>query len=70
MLQLVACISCAFTVFGYGFAWYSHFFVKGNVPATFGHPFWSLMCEFKMFGLMLAGCRSGQNLDPSPRGSK
>nr|POE90880.1 hypothetical protein CFP56_26526 [Quercus suber] len=27
-------------VSGYGFAWYSHFFVEGNVPATFGHPFW------------------------------
>jgi len=42
-------------LFGYGLAWYSHFFVEGNVPATFGHPFWSLMCDFKMFGLMITG---------------
>ncbi|XP_058109284.1 uncharacterized protein LOC131252646 isoform X1 [Magnolia sinica] len=42
-------------LFGYGFAWYSHFFVEGNVPATFGHPFWSLVCDFKMFGLMITG---------------
>ncbi|RDY14201.1 hypothetical protein CR513_00761, partial [Mucuna pruriens] len=40
---------------GYGCAWYSHFFVEGNVPATFGHPFWSLLCDYKMFGLMLTG---------------
>ncbi|KAF9598516.1 hypothetical protein IFM89_028048 [Coptis chinensis] len=42
-------------IIGYGFAWYSHFFVEGNVPATFGHPFWSLLCDYKMFGLMLTG---------------
>ncbi|KAL9243446.1 hypothetical protein vseg_017332 [Gypsophila vaccaria] len=42
-------------VVGYGLAWYSHFFVEGNVPATFGHPFWSFLCDFKMFGFMLTG---------------
>ncbi|CAI9780100.1 unnamed protein product [Fraxinus pennsylvanica] len=42
-------------LFGYCLAWYSHFFVERNVPATFGHPFWSLLCDWKMFGLMLTG---------------
>ncbi|KAL7265461.1 hypothetical protein ACSBR1_003271 [Camellia fascicularis] len=42
-------------LFGYGLAWYSHFFVEGNFPATFGHPFWSLLCDFKMFMLMITG---------------
>ncbi|XP_058737016.1 uncharacterized protein LOC131609364 [Vicia villosa] len=40
---------------GYGCAWYSHFFVEKNVPVTFQHPFWSLVCDYKMFGLMLTG---------------
>ncbi|GMP85601.1 hypothetical protein CsSME_00038693 [Camellia sinensis var. sinensis] len=35
--------------------WYSHFFVEKNFPATLSHPFWSLLCDFKMFGLMLTG---------------
>ncbi|KAM0953409.1 putative 2-hydroxy-palmitic acid dioxygenase Mpo1 [Dioscorea sansibarensis] len=40
---------------GYGLAWYSHFFVEGNVPLTFGHPFWSFLCDLKMFAFMLTG---------------
>nr|XP_043610944.1 uncharacterized protein LOC122582597 [Erigeron canadensis] len=40
---------------GYGCAWYSHFYVEGNIPATFGHPVWSFLCDYKMFGLMLTG---------------
>jgi hypothetical protein len=42
-------------VIAYGFAWYSHFFIEGNKPATFGHPFWSLRADFRMFGCMLTG---------------
>lgn len=42
-------------IVGYGFAWYSHFFVEGNRPATFAHPFYSLVADYKMLFLMMAG---------------
>ena len=42
-------------VIGYGFAWYAHFFVEGNRPATFGHPFYSLAADYRMVSLMLIG---------------
>ncbi|KAI5083412.1 hypothetical protein GOP47_0003155 [Adiantum capillus-veneris] len=40
---------------GYLLAWYSHFFIEGNTPASFGHPFWSFACDWCMFALMLSG---------------
>jgi hypothetical protein len=45
----------AVPVVGYGFAWYSHFFVEKNKPATFHHPFYSLCSDYKMLFLMMAG---------------
>ncbi len=45
----------ALPVFGYGFAWFAHAFVERNKPATFTHPFWSLMGDSHMFWLMLTG---------------
>ena len=42
-------------VVGYGAAWVGHFFVEKNRPATFKHPLWSFMADYKMVALMLAG---------------
>ena len=40
---------------GYGFAWFGHFVVQKNRPATFKHPLWSLLGDYKMFFMMLTG---------------
>ena len=34
---------------GYGFAWVGHFFFEHNKPATFTYPFYSFVCDFKMY---------------------
>jgi hypothetical protein len=45
----------AVPIVGYAFAWYGHFFVEHNKPATFGHPFYSLVADYRMLFLMMAG---------------
>lgn len=37
----------------YGLAWFSHFFVEHNRPATWQHPFFSWLADHKMVFLML-----------------
>lgn len=45
----------AVPIVGYAFAWYSHFFIEHNKPATFEHPVYSLAADYRMLFLMMAG---------------
>lgn len=42
-------------VCGYGPAWFSHFFLEKNKPATFKYPLWSLQADFVMWWKMVRG---------------
>ena len=44
---------------GYACAWIGHFFIEKNRPATFTHPLWSFMGDWKMLALMLTGRLKG-----------
>jgi hypothetical protein len=66
----------AVPVVGYAFAWYAHFFVEHNRPATFGHPFYSLFADYRMLFLMMAGRMENEvtkysavSTPPSPQAS-
>jgi hypothetical protein len=40
---------------GYGFAWFSHFFIEKNRPATFTYPFYSFASDWVMWAKTLTG---------------
>jgi hypothetical protein len=42
-------------VVGYGFAWAGHFFFERNRPATFTHPWYSLLGDWVMWKDIMLG---------------
>jgi len=44
-----------FFLVGYAFAWFAHFVVEKNKPASFKYPVWSFISDFKIMGFMVTG---------------
>jgi hypothetical protein len=42
-------------VCGYAFAWFGHFVIEKNRPATFKYPGWSFISDYVMLFYMLTG---------------
>jgi hypothetical protein len=48
-------LALAALVVPYALAWFSHFYLEHNRPATFDHPLWSFLADQKMVVLTLIG---------------
>ena len=51
---------------GYAFAWFAHFVIEKNKPATFKYPLWSFMGDYKMIAMMLTG-KIGRELEKAEK---
>jgi len=51
-----------FPLVGYAFAWFAHFAVEKNKPASFKYPLWSFISDFKMMWFMITG-RMGREVE-------
>jgi hypothetical protein len=40
---------------GFGSAWFSHFVIEGNKPASFGNPLWSFRADFRLIRRFFSG---------------
>jgi hypothetical protein len=49
-----------FLVVGYAFAWFAHFVIEKNKPASFRYPLWSFISDFKMMWYMILGRMDGE----------
>ena len=52
-------LGLAALICGYAFAWVGHVVVERNRPATFTHPWWSFISDFRMFFTWLGGGLGG-----------
>ncbi len=48
---------------GYLPAWFGHFFVESNIPATYSKPLWSIRGDIEMYKMMVSQ-KSIMHFDP------